>query len=220
MATDSSYIGENMGNFDWDIFKKNFDPTRGEDLKILMGSKKYFVLSFWRHKFPNSCFDDYEELMKIINKSKSLQKWYSDISSLYGYYHEQPEWVLLNPDLRDKWLTDSASVFENFKNKRKELVERRKKIVASIERQLSEIEAEEESIVTKFYTEFPLVAINKIPTQGLPEHLFSKHLDKMGEEMDRALENELESYKSELARRFIVEDGDKKELMELLKEQT
>jgi hypothetical protein len=220
MVTNSDYISEDIENFDWDIFKLNFDPSNGNDLKILMSSKKYFILAFWRHKFPNSAFDDYDELMKIINKSKIFQKWYAETSQLYGYYHEQPEWVLLNPDLRNKWLTDSSSVFETFKNKRKEFVEKRKRLVASIEEKLAEIESDEHDLLVKFYRDYPLVAINKIPSQGLPEHLFSKHLDKMGTHLDEALESELEKYKSDLARKYIVEGENLDDLISLLKEQT
>jgi hypothetical protein len=176
-------------------------------------------LAFWRHKFPNNVFDDYDKLMEIINKSKALQKWYQNTSNLYGYYHEQPSWVLLNPDFRDKWLTDSAEVFEDFKSKRKELMEQRKRLIASIEDELKKLEISEDELTTKFYKDYPLVAINKIPQQGLPEDLFTKHLDKMGDNLDSALERELNAYKERLAKEFIIEGKDKEELIKILKEQ-
>jgi hypothetical protein len=205
--------------FQWDVFKQNFDPENGEHLKDLMAHKKYFILSFWRHKFPNHPIDDYDKLLKIINNSSSLQRWYSETSNLYGYYHEQPSWVLSDPDLRDKWLTDSSSVFETFKNSRKELMNRRKRLVASIEAELAEVEKLEESLVTKFYSDYPLVAINKIPVQGLPEERYIKHLGKIGDNHEKALTQELESYKGELAKKYIIENGEISELIDKLKGQ-
>jgi hypothetical protein len=156
--------------------------------------------------------------MDFISKSKLFQKWYGTCNKRYAYLHELPDWVLSRPQLRENWLQDSASVFEEHKKKRKEIIDKRNKMIKSIEEELIKINKAEDDMLTKFYTDHPIVAINKIPSQGLPGDRFLKHSGKSGEVLESALKDELDNYKAELSDRFIVNKEDIKELIKILKE--
>jgi hypothetical protein len=63
-----------------------------------------------------------------------------------------------------------------------------------------------------------IIAISKIPVQGLPLERYTKHNNVAVEDMEAALEEELNEYKKELAERFVSGSEDSSKLMEILKE--
>jgi hypothetical protein len=196
-----------------------FDRNNGSHLQVLLNDKKFFILGNWNLDNPLHKMTDYDELMKIINSSKDFQKWYAIITKRFGYLHELPSWVLLDPILREQWLVDSSTIFEEFKTKRKEIVFKKEKVMKTITDQLTALNDSEETLVNDFYNKYPIVAISKIPTQGLPGDTILAHASKPTEERERQYEIELDKYKKKLCDEYVNQGEEKqKELLELLKE--
>jgi hypothetical protein len=200
------------------LIPNNFDPKNGSHLQVVLRDKEIFILAHWNFEFPDKNFRDYDTLMEAINMNKSLQGWYRRVKWRFGYLHELPEWILLSNELRDSWLLDSSSVFEEYKNKRKRLTDERNRKLDSIKTELNQIETDEIKLTDEFYRKYPLVAISKIPVVGLPQDRYLLHVSKTGDELHAALEVELSKYKRELALEYVVGNGDIEDLIDLLKE--
>jgi hypothetical protein len=204
--------------FNFAVFMEKFDPNNGSHLKELMFSKKYFVLAMWNHSHSGQKFNNFEALITFINMSKFLQTWYQATSKRYAYLHELPEWVLLDDKLRELWITDSSTIFSEHKKARKALVVERQRFIDSIEIELAEIARKERDLLETFYRKYPIVAISKIPVQGLPSNIFLSHSDKTGDALENALQRDLDNYKQELCLKYVSGNGDIKELIKLLGE--
>ena len=205
-------------DFNFKKFIEKFNVNNGYHLKELMFSKSYFVLAMWNVENRHHVFDDYESLMKVINNSKELQKWYTTCVKRYAYLHELPDWVLLDDSLRDKWITDSSDVFETHNKRRKDIIKRREDVWNSIEQQLTDIDNDEIELKIGFYCKYPIVAISKISEESLPAERLMMHIGKSGKVLEKALEAELDKYKQDLCKEYVLGDGDIMELVEILKE--
>jgi len=208
-------IGDTFNIIDGKTFGV-FDSNNGEHLQKLLNFKELFVLEHWNLKYPGSIFSNHDDLLLFIQRSKELQEWYRVITARFAYLKELPDWVLLSDDLREYWITDSSTIFKIHKDARKKIVKEKEDIWKGIEAKLAEVDAREASLLDSFYRKHPIVAINKIPIQGLPSDRLLKHCNKSGSILDSALNFELNSYKHELALKYVAGDGSLDELVALL----
>jgi hypothetical protein len=192
-----------------------FNSRNGRSLQYYLKDKHSYLVGLWNEEHPNHRVRGFDHLLKLVENSHIISKWYSKSIKHFGYLHEQPEWVLLDSTLRTKWLQDSALVFEQHKLKRKSIIDRRALLLKTISEDLKALDEEESQLVNKFYKDHPLVAINKIPVQGLPQDVVLKHHDKSGEALEKALEHELSNYKLELGIKY--HNKGSKEIEELIK---
>jgi hypothetical protein len=193
-----------------------FDPNNGRHLQIVLSFKELFILEHWNLENPSSRFSSYDELMKFVAKSKDLQVWYKNITARFSYLHELPEWVLLSDDLRERWVMDSSDIYKLHKDRRKAIVSEREKILGSVEDKLQELNLREAEMLDAFYRKYPIVAINKIPVQGLPADRLLKHSNKSGEVLEEALKKELDTFKYELTLKYVIGNESIEELIDLL----
>jgi hypothetical protein len=193
-----------------------FNPNNGQHLQIVLSNKELFVLEHWNLEKPDSRFTNFEDLMKFVNMSKDLQYWYKNITARFAYLHELPEWVLLSDELREEWVMDSATIFKMHKDSRKSIVAERERILSSVESKLAELDSKEAELLDTFYRKYPIVAINKIPVQGLPADRLLKHSNKSGDVLEAALAHELDTFKHELTLKYVVGNESIDELISLL----
>jgi hypothetical protein len=196
----------------------NFNPDSHIHFNLVRDDKQKFILCMWNHDNPEIIFHNFNSLIAFINRSRELQKWHKSISKRYAYLHELPDWVLSDSDLRENWVVDSSDIYENLKRQRKSIINEKQQLIDSTNEALSNIDEQESKLLEKFYRQYPVVAINKIPVQGLPSEIFLKHSHLNGEHLDRALNKELDLYKQELCHRFVVGNESRDELIKLLKQ--
>jgi hypothetical protein len=194
----------------------SFDPQNGHHLEKILPYKDLYFLEMWNLEHPDSTFRDYKLLLEFINRSKELQQWYKKVTSRYSYLNELPSWVLLDDVIRELWVTDSSTIFTKHKSQRKAIVAEREKLFRSVEESIEKLDTEEKELLDSFYRKHPIVAINKIPIQGIPADRLLRHSDKNGAALEVALKDELDTYKQELTSKYVVGDSPIQELLDLL----
>jgi D-hexose-6-phosphate mutarotase len=88
--------------------------------------------------------------------------------------------------------------------------------LSSVETKLAELDSKEAELLDTFYRKYPIVAINKIPVQGLPAERLLKHSNKSGDVLEAALTRELDTFKHELTLKYVIGNEPIDELISLL----
>jgi hypothetical protein len=172
-------------------------------LKFLMGDQELFYINYWLLNNPASNIRDYDSLMRLVERNKAIQLWFSEAREIWSNYSTMPKYVLEDASLHKLWNTAVLTEGTIYKSKNNLAVKELEKALALYKQAQEKYNKELGKNLDELLSKSPMAAINRISEQNLPQEDAVKAFDMDNEVYKSNLKEALERYKARLLKTYV-----------------